>query len=314
MGNTKMNRLIMKFKAGIFFALSVLLMSSISWFDVAAQSKVGTTAASFLTIGTGARGSALGHAYTAIATGGDALFWNPAGAALRENGSTQLFMTNHNWFAGIDYNALGVVIPVGSYSSLGISVSTVNYGRMDITTETSPNGTGITFDANDLMMGLTYSSPLTTNFYFGFTGKYVRQTIWDMVAQTIAVDMGFILKTEFLNGLTMAGTISNFGGKMQLDGINTRVFYQIDESISESNQQIPASIETGAFNLPVTVRFGVAVPVIKTNYVEWLVLADAHQSNDNYTNADLGSQLRLKTKTTALVLRGGYKEIGRAHV
>ena len=45
------------------------------------QSRAGTTAATFLTIGTGARGSSLGHAYTAIASGPDALFWNPGGAS-----------------------------------------------------------------------------------------------------------------------------------------------------------------------------------------------------------------------------------------
>lgn len=42
--------------------------------QVVAQSRVGTTAAPFLILGTGARGSALGHAYTAVATGGDACF------------------------------------------------------------------------------------------------------------------------------------------------------------------------------------------------------------------------------------------------
>ena len=33
------------------------------------QSRIGTTSATFLTIGTGARGSALGHAYTAVVNG-----------------------------------------------------------------------------------------------------------------------------------------------------------------------------------------------------------------------------------------------------
>ena len=44
----------------------------------------GTTSAEFLLLGAGARGTALGGAFAAIATDVSSLYYNPAGAALME--------------------------------------------------------------------------------------------------------------------------------------------------------------------------------------------------------------------------------------
>lgn len=296
----------MKFKY-VFAFLSLVVLLSGSFDSIVAQSKVGTTAAPFLTLGTGARGSALGHAYSAAAEGGDALFWNPAGAALGDSKKGEVFLTYHEWFADINYTAAALVLPVG-VGRLGLSVAAVDYGRMEITTEQQPEGTGTTFDANDLVVGVSYSRPLTNFFYFGGTVKLVRQTIFDMEAQTGAVDLGFVLKTDFFNGIRISGVISNFGGDMNLDGVNTRIFVQTDPEIRETNQQLPAKIETRDFNLPLQVRGGIYVPVVKKESIEWIIMSDVQQTNDNYINADTGTELLLKTKTATLALRGGYKD------
>ena len=111
------------------------------------QSRTGTTAASFLTLGTGARGQAVGHAYTALATGADALFWNPAGAArpYDSHSSGSVMLAHARWFADITYSAAGVTIPVLRASALGLSVTAVNYGDMKVRTVALPEGTGETF-------------------------------------------------------------------------------------------------------------------------------------------------------------------------
>src|SRR5690606_7197533 len=90
--------------------LCVMLLLSAA--PAAAQSRVGTAAATFLTLGTGARGSSVGHAYTAAATGADGLFWNPSGIARSAEGSGprgSLLFSHYQWFEEVDYNALGAV-------------------------------------------------------------------------------------------------------------------------------------------------------------------------------------------------------------
>ncbi|MCY4233413.1 MAG: PorV/PorQ family protein [Bacteroidetes bacterium] len=283
---------------------------------VSAQSRSGTTAASFLTLGTGARGQALGHAYTAIATGADALFWNPAGAARAygNNSGGSVFLSHSRWFANIDYNAAAVVVPVFGDHVVGLSVSAVNYGDMIVRTVAFPEGTGETFRANDFSLGLSYAQPLTESFYFGGTAKYIRQDIRDMTASTVGFDFGFVLQSEYLRGLILAASIQNFGGKMQMNGVNSVVFVDIDETISGNNPDIPARIEMDSWDLPLSFKFGLAMPVLQSGMVEILALADIQQSNDNSLNSDAGAQLRIHNRTFNLDFRGGYKDLFLSNV
>lgn len=278
--------------------------------DVMAQSRVSTSAAPFLTMGTGARGSALGHAYTSIATGADALFWNPAGAARaadpRALGS--VFFSHSQWLLDVDYNAFGLVVPVMGSQVLGFSIAQVNYGRMDVTTVNMPGGTGETFGATDLVAGLSYARPLTNTFYIGGTFKYVRQAIYDMTANTAAVDIGFVLDSDYFSGLRLAASIMNFGGQMRMSGINSRVFVDIDPNSSGSNDGLPAQLETMSWDLPLSFKFGAAVPLIRMENMRFELLADAHQTNDNGLNADVGGEMRFMVGPVNLDLRAGYKD------
>ena len=296
----------------LVFGFLVLLSVSTAVDTRAQSSKVGTTAAPFLTLGTGSRASALGNSYTAMASGGDALFWNPAGISysgerFQELGS--LMYSNYQWFAGIDYNAFGVTLPITAQQVVGLSLSHVNYGEMDVTTVTQPDGTGEKFTTTDLMIGVSYAQPLTSQFYIGGTVKYIQQDIWDMTAKTMAVDIGFILQTEYLNGLRLGASLMNFGGKMQLDGVDTQIFIDPEEDYGSNNDQIPVRYKMDEWNLPIQFKFGVAVPVIKQKYIRWDVMAESHQTNDQYLNADLGTEFRFMTNSTHFVLRAGYKDL-----
>ena len=276
----------------------------------AAQSRVGTTAATFLTLGAGARGTSLGHAYTAIATGPDALFWNPGGAARSYNDRMRggVLFSSNKWLAGIDYNAFAVTIPVTSTGVFGLSLATVDYGRMDVRSVARPEGTGETFGASDLSLALKYAMPLTPSFFFGGSTKYVYQSIRDMSAKTVAFDFGFVLVTDYLNGAQIAASIMNFGGKMQMQGINSELNVDLDEKNTGSTESIPARIRMDQWDLPISFKLGVGIPVISTSNVELMMLADANQTNDNNLNSDLGAQLKYFTRNLAFNTRVGYKD------
>ncbi|HUF09001.1 MAG TPA: PorV/PorQ family protein [Rhodothermales bacterium] len=277
---------------------------------VAGQSRVSTSAAQFLTLGTGARGSALGHAYTATVTGADALFWNPAGASRITGGGNRgsLFLSHSEWLADINYNAVGLVVPVTESGVAGLSLAQLDYGRMDVRTEAFPEGTGETFGSSDIVVGLSYSQPLTNSFFIGSTLKFVRQAIYDMSAQTMAFDIGFVLVSDYLRGLRLAASIMNFGGRMQMGGVNSRIFVDIDQTNEGSNIALPAQLETASWDLPLAFKFGAALPVISTNSIRLEVFSDANQTNDNDLNADLGSELRFFLGSVNLDLRAGYKD------
>jgi len=60
-------------------ALAVIMVLLISSMSFAAFSKLGTAGAQFLKIGIGARGAGMAGAFSAVADGASALYWNPAG-------------------------------------------------------------------------------------------------------------------------------------------------------------------------------------------------------------------------------------------
>ncbi len=291
--------------------LAVGLLSA----DAFAQSRTGTTAATFLTLGTGAKGQSLGHAYTALARGGDALFWNPAGAAIPYEGSRgSVVLSHHEWLADINYNAAGVVVPVMGSAVVGLSVASLDYGDMDVRTVTFPEGTGETFSSSDLSLGLTYAQPLTPSFYFGGSVKYIRQQIRDMSANAVAFDFGFVLQTQYFRGVQLAASIQNFGGKMQMGGVNGQVFVDIDDGNSGNNPNIPARIEMDSWDLPLFFKFGIAVPVYEANGLRLMAVADANQSNDNNLNGDVGGEMHYGNRTFNLSLRAGYKDLALDNV
>ncbi|NND73195.1 MAG: PorV/PorQ family protein, partial [Rhodothermales bacterium] len=265
----------MKMKYIAIFAACFGLMLSTSH-SANGQSRVGTTAAPFLTLGTGAKGQSLGSAYTTMAVGADAVFWNPAGAARGYSGSNSgsAFFTHHEWLADINYNAAAVVVPVMGSAVIGLGIAAVDYGDMVVRTVAQPEGTGETFSSTDLSLGLTYAQPLTTQFYFGGTVKYVRQQIRDMSATGVAFDLGFVLETRYLNGLQLAASIQNFGTKLEMRGVNGQTFVDIDPSNSGNNDNIPARLEMDSWDLPLYFKFGASLPVFDVNNVQLRVLAD----------------------------------------
>ena len=300
----KMNRITTLLLLLLFIVSPVIL----------AQSRVGTTAAPFLTMGVGAKNLALGHAGTVNTTGAEALFWNPAGISLETDAGTYSsgFLTVNQLFVDVNAYGTGLVFPIGKTpgKNFGLGINFVDYGRMTVRTVADQEGTGATFGAHDLSIGLTYAQNLTESFHFGGTAKIIQQKIYDMAASTFAVDFGFILKTDYLNGMVIGGSISNFGGKMQMDGINSERFIDIDPTQEGDNRNVPARTYMDEWDLPLSFRFGAKFPIVNQENLQWSVLSDIQQTNDNELNLDSGSELSYLSKTIKFHTRVGYKDLG----
>src|SRR5207247_11370948 len=102
--------------------------------------KVGTTAAKFLSIPVGARAVGMGGAFVAVANDASAMYWNPGGIA-GLNKSEAIF-THANWVADININYGGVIIPVEGIGTIGVNFTSMTMDEMERTTVEQPEGTG----------------------------------------------------------------------------------------------------------------------------------------------------------------------------
>ncbi len=266
-------------------------------------SKRGTTAAPFLSIGQGARALSLGGAFVAIANDPSAMYWNPAGVAELQGFH---FMVDHtSWIANISYEYIGATIDIGKLGALGLNITASNIDEMKVTTVDQQDGTGELFGVTDLAFGITYATRLTDDFSIGFNPKFVYQKIWKMSASAFALDMGVKYRTPF-DGVTLGMSISNFGTKMQMTGNNALVLYDPDPSGSGNNGQIPASLSTDEWELPLNFRVGIAYDVPLGDAGNVTLAVDAAHPSDNYESVNFGGEY---VYDNILFVRGGMKSM-----
>ncbi|MCB0270809.1 MAG: PorV/PorQ family protein [Calditrichaeota bacterium] len=284
----------------LFGAMPVLSQSSQ---DVSSIDRAGTTAGQFLKIGAGARAIGLGSAYTALTDDILSIYWNPAGLS-RVRGNGEATFNHAEWLAETSYDFAAFSMNLGSFGALGIHITSLSVPEEPVRTIDNPDGTGQFWDATMISGGVSYALSLTEDFSIGFTGKFVQEKIFNQTARGAAVDLGVLYRTPFRR-LWLGAAISNFGTKMQLDGRDLYINYDpFTQSGGVSN--VPSKYRLEKFELPLTMRFGLALEAYKNDDITVLAVADGVQPNDN--GEYLNSGLEVGVKNT-IFLRGGYKSL-----
>ncbi len=271
--------------------------------SVISTTKTGTTVGQFLKIGVNARAMGMGESGVANSTDLSSLHYNPACLSrfnvqeVTFSQSSWLVETNFmNFSASMNFNQLGII---------GIHVTNLDYGEEKVRTIENPNGNGEYWDAQDLNIGLSYAKNLTDRFSIGGQIKYISQQIWHMQSSTIAMDIGALFITPFKD-VRLGMSITNFGGKMMLEGRDVRFYEDPDETMYGNNDQIPSMYELSRWPIPLTFRVGLAGEVINSNGIKWTLAVDALHPSDNSEYLDVGTELELFRK---LFLRAGMRTL-----
>jgi hypothetical protein len=226
----------MKTTKKIFLLLAAISIVTAGAF---AQQKAATTSMQFLKVMPCARATAMGDAYSAVATGAEAVYWNPAGLAWSNN--QEISLTYINWIFDAKLYSLAYGLPLGDYGNLGLQLQYVDYGNFDETVAYSqasdvssdyPYYTGKTFKPYDYEVGISYAKKITEKFSFGLTGKYAYESLYggnatarvtnsttgladttytvDANRGVFLFDAGFLYNTGFKT-IRIAASVQNFG-------------------------------------------------------------------------------------------------------
>lgn len=265
--------------------------------------KVGTTAAPFLTIPVGPRALGMGGAFVSVADDATAMFWNVAGIGRLTKNQTVLI--HSNWLLDTYFEYAGVIIPILSYGTVGLNFTYMNLGEMEQTTEQDPDGNDIKFSCGSFAFGLAYARSLTDRFSIGFNAKYIQENIMNCSATGFAVDIGTIFKTQF-KGARLGMSISNFGTKMQVAGSDLLVQHDIAPDLAGNNPYVNAYLATGRFDLPLLLRVGISIDLINSPQNRLTLSCDALHPNDNTESINLGAEYVFNNFFS---LRSGYKSL-----
>ncbi len=282
----------------------IIMMFFVPDLALAQSTNVGTSGAQFLKINAGARAEAMGGAFVGSANDATAMFWNPAGIAQVERGS--LSFTNIPWWADVEINQFAFATQVQNIGVFGVSVINLSVPEQEITTVDQPDGTGRFFDANDLMIGVSFARYLLPEFSVGITAKYVSQQIWNERATTLAFDIGTQYNFGYRN-LTLGMAVNNFGPDMTYSGSDLARFIPDTNDPAEPPSRRPlANLETLGFPLPLNFQVGVVVDAVDSRYLRWILAADLKNPSDNYEMVSLGNEIEFKLDFASLFGRGGY--------
>lgn len=174
-------------------------------------------AAPFLKIGQGARASAMGESFTAIADDSTAVFWNPAGLAQLTRFQVQF--THNEWIEDFRHEYFGLAGPWEGGWAVAYSILDLGeFAELDDTNQV----TGNTFTVNDQLVQLGYGRAfLDQTVMVGAGAKLVREDLGDGVRGTTAsFDLGVIgvpLWSE--PRVTLAAVVENIGGELSGFGL-----------------------------------------------------------------------------------------------
>jgi len=290
-------------KSKAIISLAVVLAAGPGLSQTRNVSKVGMSAAPFLEIGVGARAIGMGGAFSATANDASALYWNPGG--MTGLSRTEIILVHTDWFADIQFEFAGMVLPMGRAGALGLSLTSLHMAEMKVTTVDYPQGTGEMFDANDLALGLSYGLALTDRFSIGFTGKYIHQQIWKERASGFAVDLGTLFVTGF-HGLRIGAALSNFGTDMRMSGDDLLIYHDIDPNKMGNNERTLAELKTESWPLPLTFQMGIALDLLNSQWNTLTLALDAVHPSDNAESIHLGAEYGFQKW---IYLRGGYRDL-----
>ncbi|MFH2070689.1 MAG: PorV/PorQ family protein [Elusimicrobiota bacterium] len=242
----------------------------------------GTTTASFLKIGVGARNIGMGETGS-ISEDVNGVYWNPAGiASLKEK---EISFMHAAWLEQINYEHLAFAMPMGA----GAIGAAVNYLSMSPMATYDKDGVKIeneTFTANDLAVTLSYGKSFSLSnardmgLNIGVNLKYVSSSIEKESAAALASDIGSQIKLK--NGKIKFGlAVQNIGSGMKF-----------------KNETDP---------LPFNIKLGSAYTLMAGPSSPLLLAIDVNIPADNDARVNLGVEFIQKFGPLRLSPRVGYK-------
>jgi hypothetical protein len=218
--------------------------------------RVAARGANFLEIGVGARGLALGGAYTGLATGATAMYWNPAGIGSTEGLTVAYSYAPLYGDLDITHHFAAVALPLFG-GGAGVSIIQLSSGDIPRTDENFPDGEnpafGSVFSYSGTAIGVHYGRRLTDRLQIGVAAKVIQEGMTDAKASWWGLDFGTMFNTG-LYGLRLGAALQNIGNSAAMKGALTK--YRV-ESTEVFPFDVPVTFAVEDYQLPMTFRFAV---------------------------------------------------------
>lgn len=283
------------------FILGAALISS---FAVSAgnEDRVGSAGASHLLINPWARSSAFGDAGIANVNGLEGTFTNIAGLAFTDK--TQVKFNYSNWMgnAGVALNSAGIAQRISEQDVISVSVQSLNYGDIPITTVDNPEGNIGFFSPRANIFNVGYARAFSSSIYGGVNFKVISESISNLKASGIAIDAGIRYVTGEQDQVKFGISLKNVGPVMRFrgDGLANQVEYVSTGVLATLEQR------SATFELPSLLGIGASYDFIFNENNKLTAAAGFTANSFSSDQFRLGVDYGMTAEKVAFNLRGGF--------
>jgi hypothetical protein len=285
----------------ILFALSLMVAAT----NVFAGNpdRQGEAGASELLINPWARSAGLHTMNTASIQGVEAMRLNVAGLSRMLKG--EFAVTNCRLYegSGLQMNELAFGTKTGKNGSFGITLASMNFGKIPVTTTNAPGGTGENFSPNFFHIGVGYSYMYDNKISVGLLIRGISESISSVSAFGFAIDAGVQYVTGPQENFKLGISLRNTGSPMVFGGEGLSVN---NANPDQGTYNLTYDQRAEDFELPSVLNIGVSydtyINVEKKDYIRVV----SNFTSNAFSKDQLGAGVEFSFRER-VVLRGAYK-------
>lgn len=267
------------------------------------EDRVGSAGASHLLVNPWARSAAFGDAGISSVNGLEATYINIAGLAFTDK--TQIKFNYSNWMgsAGIAMNSAGIAQRISETDVIAVSVQSLNYGDIPITTVANPEGNIGFFSPRANIFNVGYARAFSQSIYGGINFKVISSSISNLKSSGVAIDAGIRYVTGEKDNMRFGITLRNVGPPMRYRGDGLSLDATVSTG-SGNTTTLNMDQRSEKFELPSMVNVGFAYDF---NFSERSKLTTNLQFTSNSFTRDqfgFGAEYAFNNR---FILRGGYQ-------
>ena len=286
---------------------SLILISAfmVSAFAVMAGNpdRQGEAGASELLLNPWARSAGVHSMSTASVSGIEAMRINVAGLGRMNSGEFMLANTRLYEGSTLGMNTLGFATKVGESSAFGVTLTAMDFGEIEVTTEEQPGGTGGTFSPSFFQLGLGYAYTYENKISVGLLVRGVSESLPAATAFGIALDAGVQYVSGENDNFKLGISLRNTGSSMEFGGEGLS-FQTIAPDDNGTPQTLTVEQRTEDFELPSQLNIGLSYDFYfgEENYLR----AIGNFTSNAFSTDQLGVGAEFFFRDL-VVLRGAYK-------
>jgi hypothetical protein len=261
--------------------------------------RAGSAGVGQLLINPWARSAGLSSSNMASVNGIEATFGNVAGLTFMRR--TEIAFTNTNYLVGtgININAVGFGQRVGESGYLGLTVMSMSFGDIPITTEENPAGNIGSFSPSYANIGISYAKEFSNSIFGGLTLRVLSESISNVRSQGISFDAGIRYVTGENDNVRFGIALKNVGPAMRFKGDGLSV----TATLPTTGTSLTVEQRAEKYELPSLVNIGFAYDFLLSETMK--LTANGQFTSNSFTNDQFGAGLEFNMKNM-FILRGGY--------